>query len=437
MTPLDESQASTDTVGAGGNNGVGDAGSHDVPMRTIEYGAKKATKFCKREWSKDGILRMEGMMGLRSHVKRHVKSSLYDSFFYLDRIQRPTVDEQKEEMEVYLSYLNKGAKEYALTDKKKESHIRLLISCCMEADWEFAAEKCKEALIKICLEGDVWGKCAPKALESNISKHSSNPAIKGGMDPVTLCADVLDQIGMDVSLLCKKYWRHKDAICAKFVEYLLRKDRYHARRVALIGLDIFPVSSLVAAKAIEAVDDNDDDENVMLKVWCAMYATHLDTKYYEMARASVFWSRMWAQNLAALLAAQGLFDEELEVLVDAGLDDEMLAAFVHDGTLRAAIKYKERMTSDHPDLYYEMCNRLADDILDRRRDLGADSDERKPAPEDWRQNNDDIQTCLQIMKGIPEHGVQFKEFCSELLCDSDIDADLARIIRDVSGVADT
>ena len=437
MTPLDEDRARTDagaggsgSGGGSGNSGISDAGSSDVSMR-IAKAKDKAAERCKDKWSKDGILRIEGMMGLRSKVKMYVKSSWYDTFS--DLVQSKPEDEQKAVMEVYLSYLNKGAKEYAVTDKKKESHIRLLIQCCMEADWAFAAEKCKEALIKICLE-DGWGKCAPKALESNMSKHGSNPAITNGMDPVILCADVLDRIGMDVSQLCRKHWRHKDVICAKFVGYLLKKDRRHARRVALVGLEIFPSSSLVAAKAIEAVD-GDNDGNVMLKVWCAMYATHLDAEYYEMARASASWSKEWARNLAALLAAQKSFDEELEVLDDAGLDGEMLTAFVHDGTIRAAVRYKERMTADHPDRYYEMCHRLADDTLNRRWDLGVYDDKRKPYPEALRQNNDDIQTCLQIMKDIPGHEVQFKEFCSEYLDDSGIDADLVRIIKNVSGAA--
>ena len=428
MTLFDADGARTDAE-TGGGKGNNDA--DHTPMRTVEDWDMTATKWCKDAWSKDGLLRIEGMMRLRRNVKRCVKASWYDRLTSFGYTLEKTEDEQRAEMEVYLSYLDKGAKEYAVTDKKKESHVRLLIECCMEADWAFAAEKCKEALIKICLEGGAWGKCAPKALESNMSKHGSNPAVKNGMDPVILRADVMEQMGMDVSQLCREYWKYKDAICAKFVGYLLKKDRRHARRVALVGLDIFPDSSLVAAKALEAVDYN-DDEDVMLKVWCAMYATHLDPEYYKMARTSESWNNVWARDLAALLATLELFDEELEVLDDAGLDGEMLAAFVHDGTVRAAVRYKERMTADHPDLYYEMCSRLADDILDRRRDLGGDGYEWKPDPEDLGQNNDDIQTCLQMMKGIPGQEVQFKEFCSELLRDSDTDADLARIIENIS-----
>ena len=338
------------------------AGSFDA-TDTIEEIRLRTTRMGQNAWSKDGILRIEGMMSLRLRVKTAVRDVLHGGFFDLSCMSGVNYDKMKTEMEIYLSYLSKGAKEYAVTDQKKESHIRHMIDCCMCAEWEFAAEKCKEALIEFCLEGGAWGRYAPKALMSNISKYDSNPAVENGMDPVVLCIDVLESMGMDVMHLYKKYWKEKAAVCARFVGHLLKGDKRHARRVALVGLERFPDSRLVAARAIEAVnsfdsEEKEDEDDVMLSVWCAMYVTHLNPEYYTMARASASWSKEWARRLATMLAAQKSFDEELEVLDDAGLDGEMLVAFVHDGTVRAAVRYKERMIKDHPDQYYSNAHKF-------------------------------------------------------------------------------
>ena len=247
-----------------------DSGGRPDMAERVEEARRHARHDCESRWSKDGRLRTEGMTMLRIRVEMSGARNRYGGADFWSNMPRSSEDERRAEFVVTMHYLDKAVREYADSDKKKEAHVRLLIKYCMTFDWGFAAERCKDALVGLCNEGGVWRAYAPRALQSNIAKYDSLPAIEGGMDPVVLCADVLTGAGMDASHLYRRYWRSKGVICAGFVARLLKEDARHARRVASIGLDLFPDSGELAMWALEAADPADAD--MMLKVWCRTYS---------------------------------------------------------------------------------------------------------------------------------------------------------------------
>lgn len=404
------------THGTGRGSTAGADGQPGTAER-VEEARRRAHCHCGRHWSKDGRLKAEGMVMLRVNVELVGSETMYGNPGIWFGRPMPSEDERRADFAITMQYLDKAVREHADSAKKKEAHVRLLIKYCMTFSWRFAAEMCKEALIGLCNEGGVWRTYAPKALQSNITKYGSRPAIEGGMDPVVLCADVLRQAGMDASHVYKKYWRSRDVICAEFVAHLLKEDGRHARRVASIGLDLFPGSRVLATWALKAIDPADEDAE--LKTWCRVYAAGLNPEYYEMAKESSRWNAERARRLAGMLAVQREFDAELEVLTEAGLDSEMLAALMNDGTMHAVSEYKG-MAGAHPDQYYAICRRLATDLIGAHG--GADEAQRVG----------DIKKCLQVMGGIPGHRAEFEEFCGKLLTVQSIDAELAGVIRDAA-----
>ena len=348
---------------------------------------------CKKEWSKDGKITTEGMMGLRSHVRlAGCRQDL--ELVYRIRDYRLTDEQQKEIFDIAMSYLDKAVIQYAVTDAKKESHIRLLIEYCMTYDLEFSTQRCKESLVALCRRGGTWRRYAPKALLANISKYGIYE-VNSNMDPVMLYADVLVRAEMDTSQMYTQYWRHRPAICTEFVKHLFDSDFIHAGHIASIGLELFPNSTKLAAISVKVFEPSDPR---LLKAYCRAYATGLDMKYYRLATSSPHWNKDWARRLAEMLAAGGRHDAELAVLHDAGLDTDILAALLHEGTADSIYQYRA-LADEQPDTYYEICRRLAEDIV-------LDGDEIE---------SDDLKKCLHVMRNIPGHAARFNKFCRILL----------------------
>ena len=376
----------------------------------------------ERLWREDGKIRTDEVASLRGHVELAGKPCRYGGVKGDHNTSGMSEDDEKKDFVILLSYMDKGVKAYADSNARKEAHIRLMIQYCMTLDWKFAVEKCKEYLGRLCTEGGAWRTYMPRALQANISKYGAHNVGENGVDPVVLCADVLKQAGLDASHLYKEYWQHKSVICAEFVTYLLKKNRRHARRVASVGLDLFPDNDVLAAAALCAFDPKSPD---MVKARCVAYACNPDTThYYEMARDSEHWNKQWARRLACMLAAREEFDAESRVLNDAGLVEEMLAALEHDGTAESIYENKN-MAERHPEKYYEICRRFVEDSVAEAYEY--DDDDNDNADDYY----DDIKTCLQIARDIPRVQKEFKNLSSMLLRDHSDDAKLVSVIKGV------
>ena len=394
------------------------AAEHAGKADPIEKAVRWERKICEEAWSADGKLRTEGYASLKIGVKLMGERHRYDRISSRFGKYEKSEAEIRATFDVSMSYMEKAAREHASTDKKKEAHVRLLIKYCMDFDWEYAIEACKRSLIKLCSEGGVWSAYAPRALQQNITRYGAQPPSDGiGMDPVRLCVEVLGRAGLDTSRVCAEYWRRKDAACTELIARLATSDRRHARRVATVGLELFPRSVQVAAAALKVLDPADEDS---MRARCVLYAADPGSEHYEAAKASAHWDKRWARRLASMLAVRGELDAELAVLRDAKLDDEALAALLHDGTAHAASAHRD-LARMHPDTYYDMCSRLAEDYAE-------EYDEEKRL-------DDEVLTCLQIMKEIPGRAAEFEEFCDELLSDPSTREYLAGVVGSVRGGA--
>ncbi|MDE0265403.1 MAG: hypothetical protein OXI27_00345 [Thaumarchaeota archaeon] len=366
----------------------------------VEEAVRRRRALCEDAWSADGKLRTEGYIRLKISVQLSGQRGRYGLVSGMFGAPRKSEAEMRASLDVSVQCLEEAAREHASTDKKKEAHVRLLIKYCMTFDWEYAIEACKKSLIGLCAEGGAWGAYAPRALQANIARYGARPPGGGvGTDPVTLCVDVLGQAGLDASRACAEYWRRNDAACAGLVSLLALSDRRHARRVAAVGLELFPRGVRVAAAALGALDPGDAGA---LRARCVLYAADPASEHYGAAKASAHWDAGWARRLADMLAARGELDAELEVLRDANLDGEALAALLHDGTARAAYAHRD-LARAHPDRYYEICRRLAKGYAG---ECGEDA-----------RLDGEVLTCLRIMKGIPGRAAEFEGFCDELLRD--------------------
>lgn len=294
----------------------------------IEEAKIRARRMCESDWSKDGTLHLNGMMSLRGGIEvRGVTNTFKDMEDMFrerhgddGRIEKSEAEERAEFL-VYMQYLKKGVKEYSKTDQKKEAHVRFLLKCCMECEWEFALEKCKEALVDYYNEGGVWGKYIPKVFEANIAKHDAKEEPdERDADPVIVCTDIFKRINIDATHIYKKYQRRNSTICAEFAMYMIDKDRNYAKRIVSIGLELFPDNDEIIAAASKVFDSKDEN---MLKVWCIKHVANPDSEYYQMAKASPHWSVHWALRLADMLGAKKEFEAESRVLKDAGLESRV------------------------------------------------------------------------------------------------------------------
>ena len=320
-----------------------------------------------------------------------------------------------------------------------------LVHCCIFTKWNYAKEKITAALADLYTY-DIWREPIQVFLEYGSPEQSdsymmaflsdtnrSPSKIVNIFDRANLYINILNMVGEDAERMYKMYWLRDGRICTTYFLHLFeRNDRPAALRVASVGLAMFAHSGDLASAILESFGTDEDttttaatasssskaEEEILLKARCKMYATCLDPIHYEMARASASWNKKWAQDLATMLAANGNHEEEILVLVDAGMNEEAVDALRYDGTLKAAVSHRHDLAASHPDRYYEACRALV-----------------KNTPKHMmsKARRDMMLQCLRAMKYIPGRRSDFEEFCRLLLRDSMPDA-LRNMIKKVGSL---
>ena len=321
-------------------------------------------------------------------------------------------------------------------------NVMNLVRCCIFTKWNYAKEKITAALAELYAH-DIWrepmeifleygspGESEPTMMEFLSGMNHSPSGVTDVRDRINLYITILNMAGEDPRRMCKMYWMRDGRICKAYILHLLeRNNRAAALRVASVGLVIFAYSGELASAILESFGTYNDnrgaaaaseaEKEMLLKARCRMYATSHDPIHYETAKASASWTKNWAQKLAAMLAARGDHEEEILVLVDAGMHKEAVDALRYNGTLKAAISHRQDLVASHPDEYYEACRALV---------------ENAPKYKMGKAHQDMMRQCLRAMKYVPGRESDFEEFCCSLLNDSMPDA-LRSMIKKVASLS--